>query len=243
GYFASNRTGGLGSDDIYGFDRIPQINLEGTVYDNVNNEPVNNAIVTLLDSVNKEVATYKTNESGNFAIIIDRDSNYKVTVTKDGFVEKTSSVSSKNLDINVKSINNDFSMQPKINENIVEETVENIAFSPIYYSYNSSKFRNEDINGLENIVNTLLNVYPNMKIKIESYSDSRGPAAYNIKLSEKRVNEAFNYLVRMGISPARIIDYKGYGEEKLINACDDTNNCTEEQHQLNRRTNFIVVNE
>ncbi|MGB5417253.1 flagellar motor protein MotB, partial [Algibacter sp.] len=61
GYFASNRHGGLGSDDIYGFDRIPQINLEGTVYDNVNNQPVNNAIVTLLDSVNKEVATYKTN--------------------------------------------------------------------------------------------------------------------------------------------------------------------------------------
>ena len=94
---------------------------------------------------------------------------------------------------------------------------------------------------MENIVNTMLNVYPSMTFKIESYSDSRGPAAYNYKLSQERASATYKYLVNQGVNPARIIDSKGYGEEKLTNGCDSTSKCSEEQHQSNRRTQFIVV--
>ncbi len=190
GYFASNRKGGVGSDDIYGFDRIPELNLESTVSDDVNNESVDNAVVTLLDSDNNGIETIKTNSNA---------------------------------------------------EEIVTETPELIALSPIYYSYNSSKIRNEDIQELDNIVNIMLNLHPNMTIKIESYSDSRGPANYNYKLSQERANAIYNDLVNKGVNSVRIIDYKGYGEEKLTNGCDSTSKCTEAQHQLNRRTQFIVV--
>lgn len=241
GYFASNRHGGAGSDDIYGYNRIPELNLNGIVYDDVDSKPINNAILTLLDSNNNEIATIKTNVDGYYAININRDAAYKIKVIKDGYAEKTNSVSSKNIDRTIKSISNDFSMLPAIEDEEVVETPESVVLSPIYYNYNSSDIRNEDVQVLDSLLNTMLNVYPNMIINIESYTDSRGPADYNHKLSVMRAISAFNYLVNNGVNPARITNYKGYGEEKLTNGCDSTSKCSEAQHQSNRRTNFVVV--
>lgn len=241
GYFASNRKGGVGSDDIYEYDRTPQLNLEGTVYDDVNNEPVNEALVTLLDTDNKEIVTIKTNDNGYYMVNIDRDSAYKVTVVKDGYTENTSSISSKNIDKNVKSISNDFKIQPEEKEKIAVNSPEMITLSPIYFNFNSASVRNEETQALNSLINVMQNLYPNMTIIIESYSDSRGSADYNYKLSQKRSSATYNYLVNKGINPDRIIDYKGYGEEKLTNSCDNNSKCTEDQHQLNRRTEFVIV--
>lgn len=239
GYFASNRKGGVGKDDIYAYDRIPQLNLNGTVYDNINSAPIDDATVTLIDNKNDIVGAYKTNNKGQYAITIDRDSQYLIKVNKDDFIDSENSVSSKNIDRNVKTITTDFSLNPIPKQ--LDETEKTIALSPIYYDYNSSKIRNEDIQVLNNILNSMLNTHPNMTIKIESYSDSRGSTDYNRKLSLKRANSAYNYLISNGINPARIIDSKGCGEENLINNCDVTSNCTEAEHQLNRRTQFVIV--
>jgi outer membrane protein OmpA-like peptidoglycan-associated protein len=239
GYFASNRKGGVGKDDIYAFDRVPQLNLNGTVYDDINKVPIESATVTLIDNQNNVVGIYKTNDKGQYAVSIDRDSEYVVKVSNDGFIEQTNSVSSKNINRDIKTITNDFSINLKPKE--LEEAKETIALSPIYYDYNSSKIRNEDIQVLDNILNTMLNIYPNMTIKIKSYSDSRGASDYNHKLSIKRANSAYNYLVNNGINSARIIDSKGFGEENLTNNCDSNSNCTEAEHQLNRRTKFVII--
>ena len=80
-----------------------------------------------------------------------------------------------------------------------------------------------------------------MSIKIESHTDSRGPEEYNIILSAERANATYEYLVDHGVDTKRITEYLGFGELKLVNGCDGTKNCTEEQHQLNRRTQFIVI--
>ncbi|WP_339894132.1 OmpA family protein [uncultured Algibacter sp.] len=238
GYFASNRHGGVGSDDIYAYDRLPQLNLDGTVYDTINNSPISNAMVTLLDINNNVIAKLQTDNNGHYSINIDRDADYVVKVNKDGFVDYENALTSKSIDRNVKTVTNDFSMQPEAK---VEEITEIVKLSPIYYTYNSSKIRNEDLQELDSMVNTMLNIHPNMTIRIESYSDSRGPANYNYKLSQDRANATYKYLVNKGVNPDRIIDYKGYGEEKLTNGCDSTTKCTEAQHQKNRRTQFIVV--
>ena len=238
GYFASNRHGGIGSDDIYAYDRLPQLILDGTVYDTINNSPISNAMVTLLDINENVIAKLQTNEDGHYSINIDRDTDYVVKVNKDGFVDYENALTSKSIDRNVKTVTNDFSMQPEAK---VEEITEIVKLSPIYYTYNSSKIRNEDLQELDSMVNTMLNIHPNMTIRIESYSDSRGPANYNYKLSQDRANATYKYLVNKGVNPDRIIDYKGYGEEKLTNGCDSTTKCTEAQHQKNRRTQFIVV--
>lgn len=241
GYFASNRHGGVGSDDIYAFDRTPQLNLNGTVYDDVDSKPISNAIVALVDSNNNQITEIKTNIDGYYAINIDRNTVYTIKVNKDGYTEKTNLISSKNIERNLKTISTDFIMQPEVKKEEVTEITKLVELPPIYYSYNSANIRNQDIQELDSIVNTMLNEYPNMTIKIESYSDSRGPVTYNHKLSVKRANAAYNYLVNNGVDPVRIIDYKGYGEDNLTNGCDSSSKCTEDQHQSNRRSQFIVV--
>jgi outer membrane protein OmpA-like peptidoglycan-associated protein len=239
GYFASNRNGGTGSDDIYAFNRIPELMLQGTVYDKINNTPVPNAMVNLLDTNGDTIKTIKTNGNGQYSIYIDREANYIAKVTKPDFEDNTHRITSKGLDRTIKNITSDFSMDIKADE---DETIPLLSeLKPIYYDYNSSKIRHEAALKLDKIVDLMLYTYPKMTIKIESYSDSRGSASYNYKLSEKRAHTAYKYLVDKGVSPSQITAYKGYGEAKLANDCDDSIRCSEAQHQLNRRTQIIVV--
>jgi len=241
GYFASNRSGGAGGDDIYAYNRIPELNLNGTVYDNLNSEPIENAIVTLTDPNRKTELSARTDEDGYYTINLDRDTDYNLKVSKDGFTQFEDTISSKETDRKVKSINHDVKIEPETKKEEVSETPKLIAFAPIYFNLNSSTIRNEDIEILDGIVNTMVNLNPDMVIKIESYSDARGSADYNYQLSQKRANRTYNYFINKGVNPSRIIDYKGYGEERLLNDCDSSARCSEDQHQSNRRTQFIVI--
>jgi outer membrane protein OmpA-like peptidoglycan-associated protein/tetratricopeptide (TPR) repeat protein len=236
GYFASNRDGGVGSDDIYGFDRIPQLKIEGTIYDSETNTPIPNAIVTLLDSNGKDIAFVETDKDGYYDINIDRDTDYHVSVKKDKYVDDYKNVSSKDIERKITSITTDFTM------NLIPPVVVEIKdLGPIYFEFDSSNIRNEDTTELDRIVDLMQHTYPDMTIKIESHSDSRGSAAYNKLLSSKRAQATYEYLVSKGVHAERIIEFKGYGEEQLVNGCDGSIRCTEDEHQLNRRTNFMVI--
>jgi Outer membrane protein and related peptidoglycan-associated (lipo)proteins len=78
-------------------------------------------------------------------------------------------------------------------------------------------------------------------IHIESHTDSRAPNKYNERLSEKRAQSTLKWLVDKGINKKRL-SAKGYGETQLTNQCSDGVECTEEEHQLNRRSMFIIQN-
>lgn len=82
--------------------------------------------------------------------------------------------------------------------------------------------------------------YPQMKIEIGSHTDSRASHVYNEKLSDRRANSTRDWLIKKGISPDRLAA-KGYGETQLINKCADGVECTEEEHQLNRRSIFMIT--
>lgn len=245
GYFASNRDGGVGDDDIYAYNRIPRLKLEGTVSDSIGNTPVENAIVTLSDIDGNKIAYVETDENGEYDINIDRDTDYLVTVTKDDYPEYNTSVTTKGLDSTTKSIRADFEISPtqQVEEKEEDDEPEIIIddLGPIYFNFDSAKIRKDDSDELARIVDLMMNKYPEMTIKIESHTDSRGPSGYNDILSTRRANATYEYLVSKGVSASRIIEYKGYGEQKLTNGCDGTIRCTEAQHQLNRRTNFIVI--
>ncbi len=235
GYFASNRNGGVGSDDIYAYDRIPLLNIEGTITDVTTNAPIPNALVTLFDSNNKQIAQLETDENGYYEINIDRDTDFILTIEKEDFIKDTRPVTSKGIENKVKRITQDFNLNHVIKVTPITELY------PIYFDFNRFDIRSDGTVELDRIVNLMLNEYPNMVIKIESHTDSRGSARYNDKLSFERAKATYNYLIDKGVDPVRIVEYKGYGKQKLANDCDDTKNCTEEQHQENRRTQFIVV--
>lgn len=83
--------------------------------------------------------------------------------------------------------------------------------------------------------------YPDLIIEGGSHTDSRGTFKYNEALSTRRANATVQYIIEHGISADRI-SAKGYGETQLVNGCADGVNCTEKEHQFNRRTEFVIVN-
>ena len=82
--------------------------------------------------------------------------------------------------------------------------------------------------------------YPRMKIDIRSHTDSRGSASANMKLSDRRAKSTMNWIISQGIAKNRL-KAKGYGESRLVNRCKDGVPCTEEEHQQNRRSEFIII--
>jgi outer membrane protein OmpA-like peptidoglycan-associated protein len=92
---------------------------------------------------------------------------------------------------------------------------------------------------LEKILD-VLNQYPKMKLDIRSHTDSRGSFKYNESLSERRAQSTISWLIKNGVDKSRLTA-KGYGEYQLINTCADGVDCSEEDHQLNRRSEFIIM--
>jgi outer membrane protein OmpA-like peptidoglycan-associated protein len=109
----------------------------------------------------------------------------------------------------------------------------------IYYDYNSAVLKLESATELNKLV-AILRDNPTMRIELGSHSDSRGGDAYNLTLSEKRAKSAVDYLISQGVAKERMVS-KGYGETVLLNQCDDGVKCTDEQHAVNRRTEFKVL--
>ena len=111
----------------------------------------------------------------------------------------------------------------------------------IYFDFDKSFIRRDASEELDKLIEVMTE-YPNMVIKIESHTDSRGNNEYNKYLSNQRAKSTRDYIISKGISPERLESAIGYGEEKLLNNCDGSFACTEQEHYLNRRSEFIIVN-
>jgi len=109
----------------------------------------------------------------------------------------------------------------------------------IYFDLDKSNIRTEAALDLEKILD-VLNQYPNMKLDIRSHTDSRATFKYNEALSDRRAKSTIQWLIKNGIAPQRLTG-KGYGETELVNKCSDGVPCTEEEHQMNRRSEFIIT--
>lgn len=111
---------------------------------------------------------------------------------------------------------------------------------PIYFDYDLWYIRKES-KVILNRVFDLMKKYPEMVVEIGSHTDSRGDLKYNAELSGKRAQSTKEYLVESGIDSKRIIA-KGYGESVPIIKCKTDESCSEEQHELNRRSEFVIKN-
>jgi hypothetical protein len=109
----------------------------------------------------------------------------------------------------------------------------------IEYDLGKWDLRPESNDSLNGLIQTLKD-NPQITIELMSHTDSRDAAKANITLSQKRAQSVVDYLVQQKIDPARLTA-KGYGETKLLNKCKDGVKCSEEEHQLNRRTEFRIT--
>ena len=116
-----------------------------------------------------------------------------------------------------------------------------IVINPIFFDFDKFNIRDEAAYELEKIV-TVMQDNPEMIIKIESHTDSRGTKEYNRDLSDRRAKSTKEYLLTRNIAPERIESAIGYDETQLVNECANRVKCTEEQHQANRRSEFLITN-
>ena len=168
---------------------------------------------------------------------MDADTRYVLRTTKGSYFDDTREAATKENEI----VNVDVSMR-KLNDMIaVEDGIKKLKTEMIHFNFDKSFIRKDAALELDKLV-AVMNDSPNMVIKIESHTDSRGDAVYNKYLSDKRAKSTRDYIIAQGIDPKRIESAIGYGEERLINECDGSVRCTEEEHYLNRRSEFIIVN-
>ncbi|MEJ1222340.1 OmpA family protein [Sediminicola sp. 1XM1-17] len=119
----------------------------------------------------------------------------------------------------------------------IENDIKNLG--KVYFALNSSTLNSESKATLTQLVN-LMQETPSITLEVSSYTDSRGTAKYNLWLSEQRVKNTIDYLLGQGLSSDRLVP-KAYGETNLVNECDDNTRCSEAQHRLNRRSEFLVI--
>lgn len=234
GYVASNRPGGKGDDDIYTFTRTRDFKMKGVITDKLTHEPIENAKVILADSDGNVVFEINTKEDGYYEKLIERDKYYQLNADKVKFKNEFKSFNSFFQEAYTEMVVN-LELDPLRDMNVLAGLSADI----IYFDFDSSVIRPDAKPELNKII-AVMNKYKNMVIHIESHTDSRGSAKYNEKLSSRRAESTYNYFIEQKIDPERITSHKGYGEYKLTNRCKDRVDCSEEEHQANRRTEFVI---
>ena len=266
GYFSSNRPGGMGDDDIYYFsgkgpeDRwwsteAPPVladENEKIVHYSVKTQfidPNGKAIEGVKFSLRKNGQSIQGGKSDKkgFAPTIELEANdvLDFLCEKDEYLTKRSSFSMEGREIpqillKKEVTDTTFTFQIVMDKpEIGKEITELYQINPIFYDLDKSDIRSDAAEELEKIVQFLKD-NEIVTIELGSHTDSRASGTYNLKLSQRRAESAVKYITSKGISPERI-KAKGYGETQLINECSDGVNCTEEQHQQNRRTEFKIT--
>ncbi len=248
GYFSSNRVGGKGDDDIYSYELLKGLDigkrLKGVAKDNSGN-PIPQAFIQLLDNTGNVIDTLTASDKGAYSFLIDSDRNYKLIGKKPAYIEGETPVN---------SFGKEFVLFADITLDKIPETIAKkievgadlgkiISLKPIYFDFDKYDIRPDAEIELKQIVK-YMNAYPNMVVELGSHTDCRGIKEYNQVLSDKRAKASAEYIKARITNPERIYG-KGYGKSKLVNNCACDANlvsyCTEEQHQLNRRTEFVII--
>jgi outer membrane protein OmpA-like peptidoglycan-associated protein/Tol biopolymer transport system component len=251
GYFASNRDGGMGEDDIYSFEQTTTLirtcrqMLSGEVRDKNTDDLIADAKVILLDGDNNVLEETQSDNSGAFAFsVLECSKGYAIRASKDGFsVAEKSFTTTAEYEAEVKKT---LYLTPDpeedleiINAQVGQDLGQLLNLNPIYFDLSESYIRPDAQLELLKIVDAMSR-FPNLKVDIRSHTDSRSSDSFNARLSEARAQSTRTYLVDRGIDASRLTA-RGYGESQLLNRCDNGVTCSEEEHQLNRRSEFIIV--
>ncbi|MCV9931565.1 OmpA family protein [Flavobacterium sp. LS1R47] len=254
GFFSSNRKGGTGDDDLYKFLEIKPIAFPfklrpdyfGTIKDSASGKPLDNVEITVYNDLNEVVKTLVTDISGKYLFDLPALKNYSFVFKKKGytleklFVEGLKMGERKDLAV---ALFNELTVI--VDDKVVmlkdgDDLTNKLRLNPIYFDYGGYIIRKSSKIELDKVIN-LMKSRPSLSIEVRSHTDSRGKDDYNMKLSKNRAKTTTDYIVlEGGISRDRVRG-DGYGESQLINKCSDGVKCTEVEHELNRRSEFIII--
>ncbi|EJF99473.1 OmpA family protein [Flavobacterium sp. F52] len=241
GFFSSNKEGGQGSDDIYKFLETKRLKcvqeLYGVITDAETGAVLPGAKVTLYDDQMNLKNSAAADGSGLYSFAVECGKTYYVRAEKPEYTTRE-------LSVTIEKTSGKTNLPIALEKATCKVTVGDdlgkcFGIKMIYFDLDKSNIRTEAALDLEKIL-AVLNDYPNMKLDIRSHTDSRASHQYNEALSDRRAKSTIQWLVKNGIAPNRLTG-RGYGETELVNKCADGVPCTEEEHQANRRSEFIIT--
>ncbi len=228
-----------------GLEKDPGLSLYALVTDKKTGAPLENVTLTILDNMTGKSETFNTPETGDYrkALMdkkLDDRGSYNITLQKEGYFTKTVTYNTAfdhegQYDVHA---NLDLGLDPA-----VKDLADLIEINPINFDLNKYKIRPDAAKELDKIV-VVMNKYPGLVVELGSHTDCRASKAYNMRLSDKRAKASAAYIKTKITNPERIYG-KGYGESILLNGCECEgavkSDCSEEEHEKNRRTEFKVI--
>lgn len=229
GYVSSNRQGGKGSDDIYKVQKLQSCELLALVVDAETGAALSGARVDLFDSRENKLKSQTTNTNGKATIAVACNQAHVLQAFMQGYESNAETIAAQRS--GEKSVR--IALRP------IDEIVEGemVKLNPILFDFDKHNIKPQAAFELDKLVE-LMKKNPDMVIKVESHTDNRGSDVYNRDLSERRARSTVQYVISKGIAKNRISG-QGFGESRPAVACAP--NCTEAQHQQNRRSDFIIV--
>jgi outer membrane protein OmpA-like peptidoglycan-associated protein/tetratricopeptide (TPR) repeat protein len=238
GFFSSNRPGGKGQDDVYKFTELHcnQV-VEGLITDSETGVVLPNVKVSLFNEKFELQKESMSDDKGHYAFEAECGKAYYVRAEIVDYVTKENNISTA-------IINGSTNLPLALDKSgckviIGGDLAKCFGIKMIYFALNKAIITKEAAFELEKILD-VMKQNPKMKIDVRSHTDSRQTTKYNEVLSDKRAKSTMDWLVKNGIEASRLTG-KGYGESQLVNKCADGVQCTEEEHQANRRSEFIVT--
>ena len=202
--------------------------VKGVIKTEVNQQPATGVKVTLRNDKDKSEQTITTGPDGRYEFDVKPNAPYTITAQKDKYATKKAQYT-----------------KTKRKSQVVTDSLglygvgDVFQLKNIYYDLNKFFIRADAAHELDHVLN-ILKEYPQMHVELRSHTDARANDAYNIRLSENRARAAMDYLVQRGVAASRLVA-RGYGESEIVNGCIDGVNCTENEHQQNRRTEFKIL--
>jgi outer membrane protein OmpA-like peptidoglycan-associated protein/tetratricopeptide (TPR) repeat protein len=243
GFFSSNRDGGKGYDDIYQFLEMRPLKpkckpeLNGTITELASGQILPNVKIALFDDQYKIINETESDINGNYSFNVESKKTYSIKAEKENYSTSGNTVTI--VPVNDCKTQLNLALEKAICKvSVGDDLGKCFGIKWIYFDLDKSNIRSEAALDLAKILDAM-SQYPNMKIDIRSHTDSRGSFKYNEALSERRAKSTQDWLIKNGINPNRLTS-KGYGETQLYNKCSDGIPCTDEEHQQNRRSEFIV---
>lgn len=238
GFLTSNREGGKGNDDIYGLLETKKMNctqtIKAAVVDKDSKKSIGQGNITVLDDQFQVVQNLSPNADGTIDIKgISCDKNYFIRLVSPDYQTKEIAL--------VKSTDIPAVYELELNQKPIakgDDLAKLIGIKMVYFDLDKWNIRQDAAYELEKIA-SILDENPTLNIDVRAHTDSRQTAAYNAKLSERRAQSIIAWLVQRGIAANRLSG-RGYGESQLTNPCSDGVPCSEDEHQANRRSEFVV---
>ena len=215
---------------------LPCVALSGVALDQETNQHLFNAEIKWVNDCGEPEMSATSDSAGYFNLCIPQGCSGLIIGKKNEFSTVRMPVNALAGDLNV---NINFS---KLVLSIVKGPLKKggkLILENIYFDFNESTMRPATDREL-NELTILMNQYPEMRVRIIAHTDSRGDNKFNLTLSLNRALEIKKYLMGKGISEDRL-ETEGRGESQLRNRCKDGVNCTEEEHQYNRRVEIQIL--